>query len=150
MSGFCSAHKGYDKDCRICNVTKSKGDIEMTQREKQCKFWHMVALLILKADDLNTPFFIFEWLRSEEQQKINVARGASQTMNSKHLLGLAIDIVFLADVQDDGKVNFVADQFAELGEYWESIGGRWGGRFGDNPATTKIEGWDAGHFELNE
>ena len=28
--------------------------------------------------------------------------------------------------------------------------GRWGGRFGDNPLTEKIEGWDSGHFEYHE
>lgn len=36
-----------------------------------------------------------------------------------------------------------------IGERWESVGGRWGGRFGvkKEEHATKI-GWDAGHFEL--
>jgi hypothetical protein len=118
----------------------------MTLREKQTKFWFMVAQLILKSVTLKTPFFIFEWTRSIEQQRINVAKGVSKTMKSDHLEGLAIDIIFLEDIQDDGKVNFSAEKYKPLGEFWESIGGEWGGRYGDNPATEVIEGWDAGHF----
>lgn len=36
-----------------------------------------------------------------------------------------------------------------VGTYWESLGGRWGGRFGvaKEEYATKI-GWDTGHFEL--
>lgn len=122
----------------------------MTLREKQTKFWKMASLLLLKANDLNTPIFILEWKRSIEQQRIYVARGASKTMHSKHIEGLAIDIVFLSDVTDDGAINYSPEQYKPLGEYWESIGGRWGGRFGDDPKTVKIEGWDSGHFELSE
>jgi hypothetical protein len=122
----------------------------MTQREKQVEFWFMVAQLIMKSVTLQTPFFIFEWMRSLEQQKINVAKKVSKTMNSKHLEGLAVDIVFLSDIQDDGKVNYDAEKYRLLGEFWESIGGIWGGRFGDNPSTEKIEGWDSGHFQYKE
>ena len=122
----------------------------MSLRERQSKFWHMFALLKLHADDIGQPFVVIEWKRTWDQQKINVARGLSQTMNSKHLDGLAVDICFLDDLSDDGKLNYPADKYKDLGEYWESIGGRWGGRFGDNPNTSKIEGWDLGHFELNE
>lgn len=122
----------------------------MTLREKQTDFWRMVAKLINRAEVLGTPIFITEWLRTWEQQATLVARGAAKTMNSKHLKGLAVDVVFLADVKDDHKVNFSADKYRSLGEFWEEMGGRWGGRFGDNPATEKIEGWDAGHFEFKD
>lgn len=120
----------------------------MGLRKDQSDFWHMVAQLKMEADAMNTPFFITEWLRSQEKQKYLVSIGRSKTLKSKHLDGLAIDIVFLEDINDDGIVNFVADKYKYLGEYWESLGGRWGGRFGDNPNTVKIEGWDAGHFEF--
>jgi hypothetical protein len=122
----------------------------MTLREKQTKFWFMVAQLILKSVTLKTPFFIFEWTRSLEQQKINVARGVSKTMNSKHLDGLAIDIVFLADVQDDGKVNYSSEKFKVLGEYWEGLDplNVWGGRFNESQPG-KGDGWDSGHFQTN-
>lgn len=39
-----------------------------------------------------TSFFVIEGLRTLEQQRANVARGASQTMRSRHLTGHAIDI----------------------------------------------------------
>ena len=97
---------------------------------------------------MGTPLTPLEWIRSYEQQKIMVARKASKTMKSKHLTGLAMDFCFLSDIEDDGTINYSPDKYKELGEYWESLGGRWGGRFGDNPATETIEGWDAGHFEL--
>ena len=119
----------------------------MTLREKQTKFWFMVAQLILKSVTLKTPIFISEWTRTLEQQRINVARGVSKSMKSKHLDGLAIDIIFLEDVRDDGKLNYDNEKYRALGEFWESLGGRWGGRFGDNTSTEKIEGWDCGHFE---
>lgn len=119
----------------------------MGLRDKQAIFTCMVGKLLCKANEIGTPIFINEWYRSLETQRAYVARGASKTMKSKHLEGLAIDIIFLEDVKDDWKVNFKADRYKELGEFWESLGGRWGGRFGDDPTTEIIEGWDACHFE---
>ena len=107
----------------------------------------MIGELFCKATELGAPVFIMEMYRSLETQKAYVARGASKTLNSKHLDGLAVDLVFLGDLRDDGKINYSPEKYRPLGEFWESIGGRLGGRFGDNPATEKIEGWDSGHFE---
>ena len=55
----------------------------------------------------------------------------------------------LSRFEDDGKINYSPEKYKSLGEYWENLGGRWGGRFGDNLATEKIEGWDSGHFEYH-
>ena len=117
-------------------------------RRRQARFSHMLGLLLTKATVFQTPVVILEMYRSVEQQRINVARGVSKTMNSKHLDGLAVDLAFLSDLEDDGKINYSPEKYKDLGVFWESIGGRWGGRFGDDPKTEKIEGWDAGHFEL--
>ncbi|HZX36531.1 MAG TPA: M15 family metallopeptidase [Thermodesulfobacteriota bacterium] len=119
----------------------------MTLREKQTAFAAMLGKLLCKAPELGTPVLILEMHRSLETQKAYVARGASKTLNSKHLEGLAVDLVFLEDLKDDGKINYSPEKYKSLGEYWENLGGRWGGRFGDNLATEKIEGWDSGHFE---
>ena len=116
-------------------------------RRKQVDFLIMEAKLILKAVDLGTPIVRLEWMRDLETQKIKVSIGRSKTMNSKHLVGLASDYAFIDDIEDDGKINWHPDKYRELGEYWESLGGIWGGRFGDNPDTKTIEGWDAMHFE---
>lgn len=120
----------------------------MTLREKQTVFARMLGKLLCKATDVGMPVLILEMYRSLETQRAYVARGASKTLNSKHLEGLAVDLVFLEDLKDDGKINYSPEKYKPLGEFWESLGGRWGGRFGDNPATEKIEGWDSGHFEL--
>ncbi len=121
----------------------------MTLREKQADFWRMVARLINRADVLGTPIIVLEWLRSRETQAQMVIKGASKIMDSKHCQGLAVDVCFLDDLKDDGILNYSADKYKPLGLFWEEMGGRWGGRFGDNPATEKIEGWDAGHFEYS-
>lgn len=36
------------------------------------------------------------------------------------------------------------------GEIAESLGLTWGGRFGDDPSTTQIEGWDMWHYQLDD
>ena len=41
--------------------------------------------------------FIYETARTEEQQRENVRKGASQTMKSYHLVGQALDFVPVAD-----------------------------------------------------
>src|SRR4030042_4487097 len=107
----------------------------------------MVALLIEEAYRLKTPLVILEWMRSEQQQKLNIQNGVSWTMKSKHLEGLAIDVCFLDDLKNDSKLNYPIEKYKIIGEFWEHLGGRWGGRFGDDPKTEKIEGKDAGHFE---
>ncbi len=121
----------------------------MTLREKQSKFLIMDAKLVLRAHEIKTPLVCLEWMRTKEQQKELVSRGLSKTMASKHLDGLAKDYCFLADLLDDGKLNYPPEKYRVLGEFWESLGGRWGGRFGGNRRTGKL-GWDAGHFEWGQ
>ena len=53
-------------------------------------------------------FSVIEGMRTLERQKKLVARGASTTMNSRHLTGHAVDISpypFNGDVDEDGIVN---------------------------------------------
>ena len=122
----------------------------MTLRERQAAFGIMDAKLVLKADELGTPIVCLEYFRSVERQQYLVSIGRSKTLNSKHILGLAKDYAFLSDIKDDGKINYRSEKYRALGEFWESLGGRWGGRFGDNLKTEIIEGWDCGHFEMRD
>jgi hypothetical protein len=40
------------------------------------------------------------------------------------------------------------EEYRLFGEYWEALGGIWGGRFGVRKTNyTKKVGWDANHFE---
>ena len=85
--------------------------------------------------------------RDEETQRRMVLMGLSKTMNSKHCERLAVDFnLFIG-----GQFSTNKEDYRPLGEYWESLGGRWGGRFGVDPKdyTTKI-GWDSNHFEYND
>lgn len=75
-----------------------------------------------------------ELYRTTEQQQIYVKTGRSQTMNSKHLERLAIDLNFFKD----GKLVYAVE---EIGRYWESL----------NPKNSAGMFWksfkDAPHFE---
>lgn len=62
----------------------------------------------------------------------------------KHNDRLAHDLIIEKD-----NVEVVGLALIPLGEQWESLGGRWGGRFGVKKEEYKIKtGWDAGHFEI--
>ena len=118
-----------------------------TLRERQAVFAEMIAKLIIRANLIEKPVAVLEWYRTEERQRYLVEIGRSKTMQSKHLIGLAVDLVAIEDLKD-GVVNWNGENWKPLGLYWEMLGGKWGGRFGDNIATEKIEGWDSGHFEM--
>lgn len=49
------------------------------------------------------PFAVVDGLRTKEQQEVLVARGASRTLNSRHLTGHAVDMVPLTD---DGRPSW--------------------------------------------
>ena len=53
----------------------------------------LVAVIALGLSRSNIDFGITEGLRSRERQRELVQKGASQTMNSRHLTGHAVDVV---------------------------------------------------------
>lgn len=77
-------------------------------------------------------------------QDLLVSNGRSKVRASAHTERRAIDLNLFVD----GTLASPA-QYRPLGERWEQLGGRWGGRFGVDPKdyAEKI-GWDSGHFEL--
>ena len=88
-------------------------------REKQSKFCHMVALLILHAEQLG-----YEFTFGDAYRQPDCGYGHP---NSNHKRRLAIDLNLFKDGQ-----YLTEDKDQEpLGLYWESIGGAWGGRFKD-------------------
>lgn len=111
---------------------------------KQSKFTGMVAQLILFAHSKGLEVTFGEAWRSEATQKIYVEKGISKTTNSQHQKRLAIDLnIFL-----NGVWLTKGTDYRKMGEFWEMLGGRWGGRFGIDKQyyDTKV-GWDPGHFE---
>lgn len=118
----------------------------MRLSEKQRRHTLMVSRLIAYAYDNGIELTLGHAWRDGDTQKRLVEAGLSKTMASRHCDRLAVDFnVFIDDVYTTDK-----EAYRPLGEYWECLGGRWGGRFGveERDYDTKV-GWDAGHFEYN-
>ena len=107
----------------------------MTLSEKQQLFTIMVANLVQWAETRGYRLTYGEAYRTPEQAALNAKKG-SGIANSLHTQRLAVDFnLFIGGVwQTDSRA------FTPLGEYWESLGGSWGGRFRSNP--------DGNHFSL--
>jgi len=91
----------------------------MTLRQKQSKFVRMTVLLLIYADHLGYEVTFGETWRHPDSQH-------GHTL-SLHKIRLAIDL----NLFKDDKYQRSTKAHEPLGEYWESIGGAWGGRFGD-------------------
>lgn len=64
-----------------------------------------VVLMAASMTPADLPWEITEGMRSLKQQKENIKKGVSWTMNSRHLTGHAIDARPLVDLDKDGKVE---------------------------------------------
>lgn len=106
-----------------------------TLRQKQCRFASMVSTLIRRAEQMGYQVTLGEAYRTPEQAEVNVATGTGIS-NSLHCIRLAIDI----NLFKDGVYLSTTEDHRPLGEWWESIGGSWGGRF-SNP--------DGNHYSLS-
>ncbi len=98
----------------------------MTLRQKQSKFTEMVASLIITARHLGYELTFGEAHRPPETAKLYKQQGRGSA-RSLHTQRLAIDL----NLFRDGKYLSSTKAHTPLGEYWESIGGTWGGRFKD-------------------
>lgn len=96
-----------------------------------------VGRLLLKARELGIPVIVFTFHRSAEEQASEFAAGRSRSMTGFHPLWLAIDLALFQDMDHDGKVDKdeirwrMDPRYITLGQYWESLGGVWGGRWKD-------------------
>lgn len=98
-----------------------------TLRQKQSRFARMVADLIIKAYDLGYEITFGDAYRDPRLfGTVGVKQGYGHP-KSCHKLRLAIDL----NLFKDGKFLETTEGHKELGEFWESIGGTWGGRFND-------------------
>lgn len=81
--------------------------------------------------DNNIEILIYETIRTTEQQRKNVASGASQTMRSYHLVGQALDFVPIkADGTEDWN-GYNKEPWASAIRYAKSISFEWGGDWKD-------------------
>ena len=88
----------------------------MTLREQQSTFAHKVALLIL---------YIYE--KGYELTFADAYATSGHKNNSFHYKRLAIDL----NLFKDGNFLIKTSDHEQFGIFWESIGGTWGGRWGD-------------------
>jgi hypothetical protein len=100
---------------------------KQTLRQKQSHFARLVARLILKADELGYEVTLGDAYRDARvfgKMGERVGYGESR---SAHKHRLAIDLnLFKNGVYLEG-----TQAHLPLGEWWESMGGAWGGRFND-------------------
>ena len=107
----------------------------MTLSEKQQLFTRLIAQLILWADEKGYRLTFGEAYRTPEQAALNAKKG-SGISNSLHTKRLAVDLNLFIN----GRYQTDSAAYLPLGEYWESLGGSWGGRFKSRP--------DGNHFSL--
>ena len=88
----------------------------MTLRQKQSKFAHDVVLLILYAEAMGYEVTFGDAARMDRRGHV---RG------SDHYKRLAIDLNLFCN----GKYLRETSAHGCLGEFWESLGRKWGGRF---------------------
>lgn len=106
----------------------------MTLGEHQRKFTRMIGQLIMWAYANGYELTFGEAYRTPEQAKLNEQSGKG-IANSLHRQRLAVDFNLFIN----GEYQTDSAKYKRIGEYWESIGGAWGGRF-SKP--------DGNHFSL--
>ncbi len=107
----------------------------MSVREDQHKHSLRVAHLILRAEELGYEITGGDWYRDPRVfGEWGTHRGYGY-FKSRHKQRLATDF----NLFKDGKYLTATEDYTSLGEFWESLGGIWGGRFKTNP--------DGNHFQ---
>ena len=111
----------------------------------QADFFRRLALLVTRAHLDGIEVRPTSYLRTPEEQKRLYGLGLTPcdgtVRKSKHQFGLAVDLV----IEKDGiPVKHRTPEYEKLGEIWEALGGRWGGRLGPVGATGQD---DIFHFE---
>lgn len=105
-------------------------------------FRPLAYALLAQCVEQGICVLIVDTLRTPAEHAANLAKGVSWTTRSKHLDGLAIDIVPYDQYDLHGADKLKWDNgdpvWTKLGLIGESLGLRWGGRW-----TQK----DMGHFE---
>lgn len=109
----------------------------MTLAEKQRQFVQMVGKLIEWAYQQPGYGLTFgEAYRTTQQAAANAKTGIG-IADSLHCVRLAIDLNLFID----GTYQTQTEAYRPLGEFWESLGGSWGGRF---------KSGDGNHFSIAE
>ena len=98
----------------------------------------MVRVVKKAIDVTKIDFGVICGLRTIEEQKALVAKGASQTMKSKHLEGLAVDLMAYVGGRASWELNLyddIADSMMEAAKL-EDVSVRWGAAWHINNIAT--------------
>jgi hypothetical protein len=98
-----------------------------TLRQKQSRFVRLVGKLITEASMRGYELSFGDAYRDPRAHGEMGEKGVYGYHSSCHKLRLAIDL----NLFKDGQFLSSTEDHRELGEYWESLGGSWGGRFKD-------------------
>lgn len=99
----------------------------MTLGQKQRKFALMIAQLIIHAYEHGYELTFGDAYRDPRLHGALGEKKGYGAANSCHKLRLAVDL----NLFKNGEYKTRTEDYKDLGEYWESIGGCWGGRFED-------------------
>jgi hypothetical protein len=109
----------------------------LTLRQQQSKFASMVPRLIDKAIELGFEVTLGDAYRDPRcHGDLGVKMGYG-SRNSYHKIRLAIDI----NLFKNGQFMSATEDHLQLGEWWETQGGTWGGRFKEK---------DGNHYSYGE
>ena len=88
----------------------------------------MISVVKFAITATKTDFGVIQGMRTLEMQKALVAKGASQTMKSKHLDGLAVDLMAYIEGRGSWELNLYDDLADAMKEGAEAAGVavRWG------------------------
>ena len=115
----------------------------MSLSDKQARFAVDISLLILWCHSRGFKITKGEAERKQVMQDWYFAHDYTRVKHSKHQDKLAQDLNYIV-----GNRMATAEEWREIGEFWESLGHRWGGRFGVKKENYDTEiGWDSNHFE---
>lgn len=99
----------------------------MTLGQKQRKFTLMISKLIQFAYENGYELTFGDAYRDPRVHGEGGVKKSYSSANSLHKSRLAVDF----NLFKDGKFLTSTEDHKILGEYWESLGGAWGGRFND-------------------
>ena len=100
-------------------------------------------IVLLAAALTDTDFIVTEGLRTVERQRQLVAKGASQTMNSRHITGHAVDLAATVD----GEVRWDWPLYHRLATAMKEAARQLGIRMGWGGDWRSFK--DGPHFELD-
>lgn len=110
----------------------------MTLGQKQRHFTRLVGLLIEYAYQNGFELTFGDAYRDPRLHGEMGVKKSYSSAKSNHKIRLAVDF----NLFKEGKYLTATEDYTKLGEYWESLGGCWGGRFNDgNHFSLEHEGF---------